>query len=94
MSLSMRLTGTEAEIEYTLTALRMQGYEWKGDNRRYPQRNDPNRVSCYLNDVIAPPLIQAAPTATRNDGEPPQPRPWDAVLGGNGQQKRGHEEGM
>jgi hypothetical protein len=81
MSLLMRLTGTEAEIAHTLTALRMQGYEWKGDNRRYPQRNDPNRVSCYLNDVIAPPLIQAAPTATARDNSEPQPQPGDMVLG-------------
>jgi hypothetical protein len=81
MSLLIRLTGSEAEIAYTLTALKMQGYEWKGDNRRYPQRNDPNRVSCYLNDVTAPPLIQGTPVTTAQDNEP-QPRPWDAVLGG------------
>lgn len=82
MSLLIRLTGSESEIAYTLTALKAQGYEWKGNNRRYPQRDNANRVSCYLNDVIVPSLIPAAPAVTARDNNESQPRPWDAVLGG------------
>lgn len=84
MSLLIRLTGSEPEIVYTLTALKAQGYEWEGNNKRYPQRDNPRRLSCYLNDVIAPPLIPAVPTVTTRDIGEPQPRPWDAVLGGEG----------
>lgn len=83
MSLLIRLTGSESEIAYTLTALKSQGYEWKGDCRRYPKRDDASKFSCYLNDVIAPSIIPVSvePIAQSDD---PQPRPWDAVIGGKG----------
>lgn len=82
MSLLIRLTGSESEIAYTLAALKAQGYEWEGENKRYPQRDDPRRFSCHLNDVIVPLLIPAAPAVAAQDNNEPQPRPWDAVLGG------------
>lgn len=85
MTLSMRLTGTKVGIEYTLVALKTQGYEWKGDNKYYPQRGSTSQFSCYLNDVTVPPIMPAASAvATQSDNES-QPRPWDAVLGGKGQ---------
>jgi hypothetical protein len=77
MSLDVRLTGTKAEIDYTLALFKTQGYEWHGNSKYYPQRGETNKLAYYLSDVTAPPII---PAATNE----PQPRPYDAVLGGKG----------
>lgn len=69
----MRLTGSKAEIEYTLSVLEVKGFSWESNGKYYPRRGETAKFS-YLNDVIAPPAIAAPPTVP--------PTPYDAVLGG------------
>jgi hypothetical protein len=75
MTLDVRLTGTKAEIDYTLALFKTQGYEWKSNGEYYPQRRGVNKVAYYLFDVVAPPIMPAT-------ADEPQPGPCDAVLGG------------
>ncbi|MCU0545886.1 MAG: hypothetical protein MUE44_27595 [Oscillatoriaceae cyanobacterium Prado104] len=81
MSLDVRLTGTKAEIGYTLALFKAQGYEWESNGGYYPQRSGINKVAYYLNNVTAPPII---PAATAPSPDEPQPGPYNAVLGGKG----------
>lgn len=79
---ALRLTGTKSEIELVLAVLRGKDFFWKTNGKFYPQRGDDNQYAYYLNDLQLPQLGVAVPTTL---GEP-QPRPWDAVLGGQGYQ--------
>lgn len=84
MSLSIRVTATKIEIDRVLHSLNKQGFRWQSNGKYYPQtrstREEENLFSCYLNNVMEP----VAPTANNE----PQPRPWDAVLGGQDEQEQ------
>lgn len=81
---ALRLTGTKAEIELVLAVLRGKNFFWKTNGNYYPQRGDENRYAYYLNELQLPQVETAVtPVATApGSGDEPQPRPWDAVLGG------------
>ena len=80
--MNLRLTGTKAEVDNTLTALNQKGFRWNSNGKYYPQRGNSSEFSYYLNDVQLPaPTETVAPSPPAKPGEP-QPRPWDAVLGG------------
>ncbi|MEG5031322.1 hypothetical protein QUB36_29850 [Microcoleus sp. AT8-B1] len=80
---ALRLTGTKSEIELVLAVLRGKDFFWKTNGKFYPQRGDGNQYAYYLNELQLPQLGGAVPSTP---GEP-QPRPWDAVLGGQGTEK-------
>ncbi|MEG4317701.1 MULTISPECIES: hypothetical protein [unclassified Microcoleus] len=75
---SLRLTGTKSEIELVLAVLRGKDFFWKTNGKYYPQRGDSNQYAYYLNDLQLPQLGVAVPPTPAE----PQPRLWDAVLGG------------
>ncbi|MEG4990096.1 hypothetical protein QUB08_30830 [Microcoleus sp. BR0-C5] len=77
---SFRVIGTKTEITNTLAFLRTKGCVWNGKEKYYAQRGDANKFAYYLNNVRTPLVITSAPTAP-NPSEP-QPKPYDAVLGG------------
>ncbi|MEG4499223.1 hypothetical protein QUB05_19365 [Microcoleus sp. F10-C6] len=79
---ALRLTGTKSEIELVLAVLRGKDFFWKTNGKFYPQRGDENQYAYYLNDLQLPQLGAAVPPSTPGE---PQPRPWDAVLGGQGE---------
>lgn len=79
---ALRLTGTKSEIELVLAVLRGKDFFWKTNGKFYPQRGEDNQYAYYLNDLQLPQLGVAVPP-TPTPGEP-QPRPWDAVLGVQG----------
>ena len=76
---ALRLTGTKSEIELVLAVLRGKDFFLKTNGKFYPQRGDENQYAYYLNDLQLPQL--GATVQPPTPGEP-QPRPWDAVLGG------------
>lgn len=76
---AMGLTGTKSEIGATLSVLGGFGFTWKNNGHYYPQRSEVNKFAFYLYDLRMP-QIQPTVSAVRSDE--PQPRPWDAVLGG------------
>ncbi|MEG3967488.1 hypothetical protein QUA00_07640 [Microcoleus sp. T2B6] len=80
---ALRLTGTKSEIELVLAVLRGKDFFWKTNGKFYPQRGDDNQYAYYLNELQLPQLGVAVPATP---GEP-QPRQWDAVLGGQGTAK-------
>ena len=80
---AMRLTGTKSEIGVTLTVLGGFGFTWKNNGQYYPQRNEANKFAFYLYDLQMP---QSQPTTSAVQSNEPQPRPWDAVLGGKKRQ--------
>jgi hypothetical protein len=81
--MNLRLTGTRAEVENTLTALTQRGFQWNSDGKYYPQQGNSNEFSYYLNDVQLPaPAETVAPSPPPATPEEQQARPWDAVLGG------------
>lgn len=77
---ALRLTGTKSEIELVLAVLRGKDFFWKTNGKFYRQRGEENQFAYYLNDLQLPQLGTAVPPTP---GEP-QPRHWDAVLGGQG----------
>ena len=77
---ALRLTGTKSEIELVLAVLRGKDFFWKTNGKFYSQRGESNQYAYYLNDLQLPQLGVAVPPMP---GEP-QPRQWDAVLGGQG----------
>lgn len=84
MSLSARLTGSKEEIEQVLTALKTQGYRWKGNSKYYLQRGKNSKFSYYLNNFVR---ATVAPMSTNLDISTPvlqQPHLYDAVLGSKG----------
>ncbi|MEG4302578.1 hypothetical protein [Microcoleus sp. D3_18a_C4] len=82
---ALRLTGTKSEIELVLAVLRGKDFFWKTNGKFYPQRGEDNQYAYYLNELQLP-QIGVAVSATPTPGEA-QPRPWDAVLGGQGAEK-------
>jgi len=76
---ALRLTGTKSEIELVLAVLRGKDFFWKTNGKFYQQRGEGNQYAYYLNDLQLPQFGEAVPPTP---GEP-QPRPWDAVLGGD-----------
>jgi hypothetical protein len=78
---ALRLTGTKSEIELVLAVLRGKDFFWKTNGKFYPQRGEENQYAYYLNDLQLPQLGATVPPPTPGE---PQPRPWDAVLGGQG----------
>ncbi|MEG4853546.1 hypothetical protein QUB10_22005 [Microcoleus sp. B5-D4] len=78
---ALRLTGTKSEIELVLAVLRGKDFFWKTNGKFYPQRGEENQYAYYLNDLQLPQLGAAVPPPTPGE---PQPRHWDAVLGGQG----------
>jgi len=78
---ALRLTGTKSEIELVLAVLRGKDFFWKTNGKFYPQRGEENQYAYYLNDLQLPQL-GAAVSLTPGEA---QPRPWDAVLGGQGE---------
>ncbi len=78
---ALRLTGTKSEIELVLAVLRGKDFFWKTNGKFYPQRGEGNQFAYYLNDLQLPQLGEAVPPITPGEQ---QPRPWDAVLGGQG----------
>jgi hypothetical protein len=81
--MNLRLTGTRAEVENTLTTLSQRGFQWNSNGKYYPQRGNSNEFSYYLNDVQLPaPTETVAPSPPSATPGEPQPRAWDAVLGG------------
>ncbi|MEG4805659.1 hypothetical protein QUB63_34260 [Microcoleus sp. ARI1-B5] len=76
---AMRLTGTKSEIGITLAVLEGLGFTWKNNGQYYQQRNEAYKFAFYLYDLQVSPTEPTAP----NPNEP-QPRPYDAVLGGKG----------
>ena len=84
MSLSVRFTGSKEEIEQVLTALKTQGYTWEANSKYYPQRDESNKFSYYLNNFVS---ATVAPMSTNPDISTPvlqQTRPYDGVLGSKG----------
>jgi hypothetical protein len=77
---ALRLTGTKSEIELVLAVLRGKDFFWKTNGKFYPQRGEENQYAYHLNDLQLPQL--GAAVSPPIPGEL-QPRPWDAVLGGN-----------
>jgi len=77
---ALRLTGTKSEIELVLAVLRGKDFFWKTNGKFYPQRGEESQYAYYLNDLQLPQLgaVVSPPTPAE-----PQPRPWDAVLGGD-----------
>lgn len=78
---ALRLTGTKSEIELVLAVLRGKDFFWKTNGKFYPQRGEENQYAYYLNDLQLPQPRAAVGPPTPGE---PQPRPWDAVLGGQG----------
>jgi hypothetical protein len=59
--------------------LRGKDFFWKTNGKFYQQRGEGNQYAYYINDLQLPQFGAAVPPTP---GEP-QPRPWDAVLGGD-----------
>ncbi|MGL5063775.1 MAG: hypothetical protein ACRC62_27630 [Microcoleus sp.] len=78
----IRITGTKAEITNTLTILRAKGCVWNSKEKYHPQRGDATKFAYYLNSVTAPLLIPSTSATTTQSNNEPQPRSYDAVLGG------------
>ncbi|MEG4504236.1 hypothetical protein QUA81_08990 [Microcoleus sp. F6_B4] len=78
----VRLTGSRDTIDQTLHFLTAAGCKWETNGKYYP-RGKLERAY-YLHKFRGPLQESTDPTkaASPTPGEP-QPRPWDAVLGGN-----------
>ncbi|MGL4621508.1 MAG: hypothetical protein ACRCZS_21015 [Chroococcidiopsis sp.] len=74
---SLRMVGTQEEIKRMLQFFRDSDCLWHSNDKYYPQREGNGKFAYYMNNIQVP----ADPIAQSDD---PQPRPWDAVLGGKG----------